>query len=191
MPGPSDVLRQEHETIQHLLEVLEAMAEAVERQEAVRREDLEAALDVAVGFTDRCHHAKEERALFPALRRASPEDGGLLARRLEGDYKAARQLVAAMQGSISGVAAGDAEARRTFAKLARTHAGLLREHIAQETMQLLPMTDALLSEEERTALGEVFEQIEREETAPGTHERYEEAIRRLADAYGHRGFRIH
>ena len=75
MTEPTEILREEHEVIQHLLHVLAAMAERVDRGESVARTDVDDVLEVVVKFADECHHAKEEKALFPALRRGSPGDG--------------------------------------------------------------------------------------------------------------------
>jgi hemerythrin-like domain-containing protein len=191
MTEPSEVLREEHEVIEHLLHVLDAMGKQVERGARLPKEDLEAALDVVVGFADQCHHAKEERALFPVLAKISPEEGAMLVRRLEGDHKAARQLVRAMRACLPGVTGGDAAARAAFAKSAKTYAGLLREHIKAETDRLLPLTDSAIPTSRRAELGEEFERIEREETGAGVHEKYEGTIHRLAEKYVHGASREH
>lgn len=185
MNEPSDILKEEHDVITHLLHVLAAIATRVEHGERVPRADIEAALEVVVNFADKCHHAKEEKALFPVLARFSPKEGAFLAHRLEGDHKAARQLVTAMRESAPRVEAGDPAARRTFAKSAKTYVALLQEHIDQETKQLLPLVTSALPPAERSALAEEFDRIEREETGEGLHEKYEGTIHRLADAYVH------
>jgi len=186
MPEPSEILREEHEVITHLLHVLGAMASEVERGARVPRRDLEAVLEVIVGFADRCHHAKEERVLFPALAEASPRDGALLVRRLEGDHRAGRKLVGAMSEALPGVVEGKAASRKNFAKSARTYVGLLEAHIAAETDRLLPLVDSAIPPDKRAALAADFERIEREETGAGLHERYEGMIHHLADVYVHK-----
>ncbi|HEY7588892.1 MAG TPA: hemerythrin domain-containing protein [Thermoplasmata archaeon] len=190
MAEPSEILREEHEVIEHLLHVLEAMGKEVERGSHVPKSDLEAALEVVVGFADECHHAKEEKALFPILAKVSPKEGAFLVHRLEGDHKAARQIVRAMRDSIPGVDVGEGSARATFAKSAKTYAVLLREHIKAETNRLLPLTDAAIPAAQRKELGEEFERIEREETGAGVHEKYEGTIHLLADKYIHRAARV-
>ncbi len=185
MTEPSEILREEHEVIQHLLHVLGAMAKRVEHGETVARADVDDILEVVVNFADKCHHAKEEKALFPALTRASPKEGALLVHRLEGDHAAGRHLVAALRAEAAVLASGDPKVRTQFVKDARSYVALLEEHIAQETKQLLPLVDRALPAKERTALAEEFDRIEREETGAGLHEKYEGTIHRLADRYVH------
>lgn len=185
MTEPSEILREEHRVIEHLLEVLRGVSVAVDRGEAVAKEDLDTALDVLVNFADKCHHAKEERALFPVLARQSPTEGALLAHRLEGDHRAARKLLTALRDLTPAVADGDRSAREMFAKSARTYASLLEEHITQETHRLLPLIDAAIPLEKRTKLAKEFDRIEREETGEGMHAKYEHTIRALAAKYAH------
>ncbi len=185
MSEPSDILRDEHEVIEHLLHVLAAMAERVDPGERVARSDVDDALEVVVNFADKCHHAKEEKALFPVLVQASPKEGARLVRRLEGDHEAGRHLVAALRSAAPRLESGDAKIRAQFAKDARSYVVLLTEHIAQETQQLLPMIDRVLPAQRREALGAEFDRIEREETGAGAHEKYEGTIHRLADRYVH------
>ncbi len=185
MTEPSDILREEHEVIQHLLHVLRAMAARVERGETVARADIDDLLGVVVNFADRCHHVKEEHTLFPALARASPEEGARLVHRLEGDHESGRHLVAALRSEAATLASGDATVRRQFAKDARSYVALLEEHIHQETTHLLPLVDRILPAKERTALAAEFDRIEREETGAGLHEKYEGTIHRLAERYVH------
>lgn len=185
MTEPSEILQEEHEVIQHLLHVLTAMAERVDRGEAVARADVDDVLEIVVKFADECHHAKEEKALFPALRLASPQEGAALVHRLEGDHEAGRHLVAAMRSESPAAESGDPKARSQFAKDARSYAALLTRHIDAETEQLFPLVERALPAKERAALADEFDRIEREETGAGVHEKYEGTIHRLADRYVH------
>ncbi len=185
MPGPSEILREEHEVIEHLLLVLGAMAKRADHGETIPRADIDAALEVVVNFADKCHHAKEEKALFPALVTASPKEGGALVRRLEGDHAAGRHLVASMRSEAAAFESGDAKARAQFAKDARSYVTLLTQHIDGETKLLLPLIDRAIPAPQRVALTKEFIRIEREETGAGLHEKYEGTIHRLADTYVH------
>jgi len=75
MAEPSEILREEHRVIGHLLDVLRGMSVAVNRGGSIAKEDIETILDVLVDLADKCHHAKEERVLFPVLMRGSPTEG--------------------------------------------------------------------------------------------------------------------
>ncbi len=185
MTEPSDILREEHEVIEHLLHVLAAMAKRVEHGETVARADVDDLLEVVVNFADKCHHAKEEKALFPVLARSSPQEGARLVHRLAGDHEAGRHLVASLRVGAERLPSADARTRAQFAKDARSYVALLTEHIDQETKLLLPLIDRAIPEKERAALAAEFDRIEREETGAGLHEKYEGTIHRLADRYVH------
>lgn len=179
---PAEVLRTEHVVIERLLAALEAMADRVESGKPVPRKDLEDALTVASEFADRCHHAKEESALFPVLERLSPDEGAKLAHRLHGDHEAFRKLVGDMRQRAPSALKGGPDTP-LFVKNVRTYVVLIREHIAIETEQLLPMMDRLIPEVERGNLAIEFDRLEREQTGVGGHEAYEASVKRLHDAY--------
>ncbi len=187
MTEPSEVLREEHDVIEHLLHVLRAMAARADRGESLVTSDVDDVLEVVVNFADKCHHAKEEKALFPRLIRASPKEGGDLVRALEGDHAAGRKLVAAIRSEAAGLDSQSVRSRAAFAKDARSYVTLLTQHIDTETERLLPFMDRVLPERERAALAAEFDRIEREETGAGLHEKYEGTIHRLADTYVHGG----
>lgn len=170
MGSVSGILRHEHESIEHLLQAMEGMGGAMERGQPVPKADVDAALDAAASFADRCHHAKEESVLFPALLEAIPQSERIV-RELEGDHKAARKLVASMREG------------REFPRNARLYARILRVHILHEDEELLPMADRL-PPRYQDALADAFERVEHEEMGEGAHERLEEAIRGLHARWG-------
>lgn len=185
MGEPKEILREEHEVIEHLLHVLAAMAKRADRGETLARSDVDDALEVVVNFADKCHHAKEEKALFPALAQVSPEESAELIRQLERDHEAGRRLVAALRSDSRSLDRSGAKARARFAQDARSYTTLLTAHIDTETSKLFPLMDRVLPENRRAALAAEFDRIEREETGAGLHEKYEGTIHRLADRYVH------
>ena len=70
---PTEELKHEHEVILLVLQ-------GAERQAALRapkQGNLNELLDFFANFIDRCHHAKEERYLFPKMEeRGVPNQGG-------------------------------------------------------------------------------------------------------------------
>ncbi len=182
MEEPNDVLREEHEAMELLLSALEGMAGALQRPGPYPRKDLEAATTVITEFGDKCHHAKEEKVLFPALAKASPQTGAEIARRLTSDHRAFRQIVGTMKAQIP-KAEADAAARALLAKNLDTYVRLLRAHIAAENTELMPEVDRAIPPAEREAIAEAFERIEREEVGAGVHEKYRGMIHKLADTY--------
>ena len=179
---PNDVLRDEHEAIELLLSAVEGMAGRLHGKGVYPRKDLEAALTIVTEFADKCHHAKEERTLFPVLSKASPKVGAELARRLTSDHIAFRKLVGTMKEQTA-KGETDEKARALLSKNLDTYVRLLREHIRIENTELLPEVERTIPEAERHRLAAEFERIEAEEVGAGVHEKYHHMIHRLADAY--------
>jgi len=179
---PNDVLDEEHKAIELLLKAADGLAVRLRTEPAYPRKDLDAVATVITEFGDKCHHGKEERALFPALSAASPKVGAELARRLTSDHRAFRQIVGTMRGQIP-AAEGSKGEREKLAKNLGTYAKLLREHIGVETKQLFPEVLRALPPAQRGEIAEAFERIEREEIGLGAHERYHGMIHALAETY--------
>jgi hemerythrin-like domain-containing protein len=181
MGDPNDVLRAEHEAIELLLAAVEGMAARLHSGAAYPRRDLEKAMTVVTEFADRCHHAKEEKVLFPVLTKASPA-GAEISRRLMSDHRAFRKLVGATRELIPKGEA-DPKARASVAKNLDTYTRVLREHILIENTDLFQEVERSLTEAQRAEIAKEFERVEQEEIGPGVHEQYHHMIHELADAY--------
>jgi hemerythrin-like domain-containing protein/uncharacterized protein (DUF2249 family) len=167
--GPTAELRHEHEVILRTLAVAERMADALARGEAVDRDGLAWVVDFFRTFADRCHHAKEERHLFPALeRRGVPREGGPIGTMLH-EHEEGRRLLAAM---------GSADDRAVAAAL-HDYAVLLRAHIDKENGVLFPMAEQILSDAEQRTIAASFEDVEQTVVGPGVHERLLAGLARL------------
>jgi hemerythrin-like domain-containing protein len=174
----TDVLKNEHRGIERMLAIVDAAAAKVQRGEDIPANVFERAIDFARGFTDKCHHAKEERHLFPALEeRGIPRQGPIgvmLAEHAEG-----RRHIVALARALEGYRQGDNTARTKVAESSEAYTALLRSHILKEDNVLFPMADSRLSEADQKELAERFEQVEREEIGEGVHERYHRMIEEL------------
>jgi hemerythrin-like domain-containing protein len=116
-------------------------------------------------FSDGCHHAKEEQALFPLLEaRGIPRRGGPIGMMLL-EHQEGRELVLGMERAL---AARDLPA---FVASAGAWAGLLRAHIAKERNVLFPLGARRLDAADDRALRERFAAIERETGGEALHER--------------------
>lgn len=183
---PSETLREEHRVIEHLLDAVEGMAARLERGERVPRADVEAALAVIEGFADRCHHAKEEKVLFGALRDLGTPRALLVVQELEDQHRAGRRLAAGMRAAATGADSDDAAAKQRLARDARRYAALSRRHIETESTQLLPIAESLTAIV-RDRVAEEFDRVERAEVGVGVHERYERAVHALHETYAPKG----
>lgn len=177
------ILMHEHEVIGQALAVLDAMAGRLAAGGSVPAQDLEQLLEFFVAFADGCHHAKEERILFPALEAAGVRrEGGPIGVMLD-EHEAGRRLIGRMRRDAAAAAGGDAEARRRFAEAAHEYVALLEGHIAKENRVLFPAADTRLTEEDDREITAAFEQHEALEMGPGVHEGFHRMLDDLAARY--------
>jgi len=173
----------EHETIKTMLKVLENLATKFEKGELVDLEQVKKAIEFITGFADRCHHAKEEDLLFPALEKAGiPRQGGPIGVMLA-EHDEGRGHVQAMKEATGRLERGDKKAGSDWARHARAYASLLSQHIFKEDNILYPMGNERLSEEAQRKLQEEFERVEKEIIGPGRHEYFEAILEELKKRY--------
>ncbi len=176
-------LVQEHQGIKRMLAILERMAERLTASQPVAINDLRESLDFIQGFADRCHHAKEEDLLFPAMEAAGmPHRTGPIAVMLH-EHGQGRTFVQGMVAAVPRYAADDRAAARTLAESIRGYTTLLAAHIDKEDHVLYPMADQKLSPDIDAELVEGFERIEHDIIGPGKHEEYHRLLDRLSNTY--------
>jgi len=166
---PTGVLRQEHEVILRALTVLERVGRDLSQGKAVPAETIASLANFFRTFADRCHHAKEEAHLFPALvEHGIPNEGGPIGVMLQ-EHEEGRALVRTF-------AAGDPA---TAISAIRRFVLLLREHIAKENDVLFPMSDQVLPPAEQAAMMSKFDQAEMEIAGPEVHRQLLAELERL------------
>lgn len=175
----SDVLKNEHRAVERVLGVLRRAADRLDAQEEVSLEVFENSLDFLRNFADKCHHGKEETALFPAMAKAGvPVDRGPIGVMLA-EHEEGRGYIRAMVDALDAVRQGDYSKREALARNARAYADLLAQHIQKEDKILFPLGDRMLSDADQEALIAEFDRIESEHMGPGVHERYHQMIDEL------------
>jgi len=179
----TDILKDEHSLILVMLQVVDAACAKMESGEHVDHGDIEDMIDFIRNFADRCHHAKEENLLFPAMEKAGiSRDRGPIGVMLA-EHTAGRNFVKGMDRALQQLKKGDDAATEMFIADGHGYASLLDGHIMKENNVLFPMADELLSPEEQKGLVEGFERVERDEIGAGVHEKYHELLHRLRDRY--------
>lgn len=173
-----EILMQEHRVIEKALAVLGVMAERIKGGEAVPREKIAALLDFLKVFADRCHHGKEEGALFPRLdENGVPCPGGPLGMMLC-EHIRGRSLRRRMEEALSRLN-NDEGARQQFLNAACDYIDLLRHHIAKEDKVLFQIARQVLSPDDDASLTGAYERFEREVIGEGVHELYHHLIDEL------------
>ncbi|MBP7734391.1 MAG: hemerythrin domain-containing protein [Spirochaetes bacterium] len=179
----TDILREEHDLILVMLQVVDSACARIEEGEGADPSHLADMIDFIQNFADRCHHAKEENLLFPALRKTglggdNGPIGVMLAEHSEGRY-----FVKGMKEALEEMKAGDTMASERFIADAGGYVKLLDGHIMKENNILFRMADERLTDTQQKELLEGFDRVEREEIGAGVHEKYHDMLHRLRDIY--------
>ncbi len=184
---PTEVLVSEHEIVEEMLGLLHLAAEQLDAGHPVDPEVFGKAIEFLRGFVDQCHHAKEERHLFPALvRKGVPEQGGPVGVMLA-EHEQGRAHVRAMAEAVAQPRAGRANARQDLVKHARAYVDLLEAHIGKENGVLFPLADRMLGPSDNEELARQFDKVEAEEMGAGVHERYHKLVAEVRAGLGGSG----
>ncbi len=159
-----EILDHEHRLIEKMLFILEKeVKNAKEGRGDFSR--LAQILDFFLNFTDKCHHQKEEKVLFPILeRKGIPKAGGPIGVMLM-EHERGRQLLLEMKTSI------DKKDGEGLVKPSMAYIELIKDHIWKEDDILYPAGKKVLSSQDTEQLVIEFEKIE-EEMGEGTHQKY-------------------
>ncbi|MDX9745134.1 MAG: hemerythrin domain-containing protein [Syntrophales bacterium] len=176
-------LREEHEGIRVMLRIMEAIRRQAQDRGDLNEAHFAAILEFLDVFVDRCHHAKEEELLFPALeKKGVSKDGGPMSVILH-EHVLGRRLVEAMGASFGAYSRGNRSALKEISASIQEYISLLSEHIEKESGILFDMADYVLSETEQEALHEGFDRIETERIGAGKHEEFHALLHTLSGIY--------
>jgi len=176
-------LKEEHQGIELMLRILQALADKSGRAEQIQAEHLDGIMEFLSIFVDKCHHAKEEEFLFPALEaKGVQRDGGPIGVLLN-EHEQGRKLVAKLKTAATRYASGDKTAAAGFQSIISDYVMLLTQHIAKENTILFPMADAKLDSNKDNELFEAFEQLERERIGVGKHDEFHTLLDQLQETY--------
>lgn len=166
-----------------MLAVLDKICDMLDRGERVNSAHLDQAIMFIREFADRCHHAKEEKLLFPAMESAGiPRDGGPIAVMLS-EHDEGRRFVRGMTSASAEYRNGNTNAAASFTRNARSFIALLSEHIMKEDSILFTMADTHLTPEKQAELASEFDRVEREEIGVGRHEEFHRLLDTMKNIY--------
>jgi hemerythrin-like domain-containing protein len=177
VPGATDVLRQEHQTIKGALGIAERIAAKINRDEEMPSANVAKLMEFIRLFIEQCHHSKEEEILFPLLeKKGIPANGGPLGVMLM-EHERARVLIEEMSVT-AGNALGHPSAKR-WMRAAWDYSDLMYDHFYKEEEMLFKIADRVLSQEEQAAIAGAFKLLEDERIGPGKHEQLNAMIEEL------------
>lgn len=180
---PTDILSDEHRVIEQVLNCLDKMTEQAKSNGRLDKQSARVAITFFRNFADRCHHAKEEDHLFPAMEaKGLPREGGPTGVMLD-EHQQARHHVRVMDESIEAASEGDPSGLREFTRHAQAYGVLLRGHIEKEDHCLYAMANQAFTDEDQGELLRTFEKVESEEIGAGVHKTYVNIANGLADRY--------
>jgi hemerythrin-like domain-containing protein len=169
----TQILMDEHRLIERVLAAMQTASTRVSAGEQVRPAFFINAALFIKNFADGCHHKKEEGILFKAMNAAGvPTEGGPIAVMLA-EHEKGRLFTREMRDAAEKWEKGDQSAAWAVTQNALGYVQLLRQHIYKEDNILFPMADRVIPADQQEKLVEDFEQVEREETGEGVHEKYE------------------
>jgi hemerythrin-like domain-containing protein len=178
---PTDVLRHEHEVILMVLAAAERVAGRIEEGASADGDKIAQVIEFSRNFVERCHHAKEEKHLFPKLRERSPRAAeGPLAVMLR-EHEESRRVVREIAEALAMAHSGGRPAQMHLAERLVFYVDLLEAHIDKEDNVLFPMADRVFRAEDQEALTDAFARIEAEELGVGVHEKYHQLAHELAE----------
>ncbi|HEX5504382.1 MAG TPA: hemerythrin domain-containing protein [Thermomicrobiales bacterium] len=165
--GALGVLYAEHARVRMVLAQLERAAAALERGAPVPRAVFLDMQEFLAVFLNRCHVGKEERVLFPLLVGRGHD---ALLEVLDAEHGEGQDLAADYAAAVEAYTPGAPATARRLAAIARAYAAFLREHLAREDADLLPLVAAGLAGADPALLA-AFTRLERDEVGPGRHAR--------------------
>jgi len=174
------VLEQEHQTIQKVVATMSVVADRLDTGHNVEAAILRDISTFLHDFSEECHHAKEERFLFPLLEaRGIPASGCPIAV-LHNEHERGRALLTQLDDATQAFLTSGA-AKDALGITLRALVRLYVDHIWKEEYLLLPMADKVLSESDHATLCKQFDSIE-SGLGAGKHRQLEQLSARLEHA---------
>ena len=148
----------------------------IRRTREVDKERIHKMITFYQNFTDKCHHAKEERYYFPA---AEVYDSESIAKQTEA-RRSEHTLFRGMLEEVDYLLGQEPLKAAMVAERLERYAELLRVHIETENQQLFPEGDQVLPASEEKAMLQGFMRIEKVELEEGFHQKYKRLAEELA-----------
>ncbi|MDG7007545.1 MAG: hemerythrin domain-containing protein [Nitrososphaerota archaeon] len=134
-------------------------------------------------FTDRFHHAEEEGLFFPALQQRGVSPPGCPVGALRLEHQQGRSLMNRMNAATKRHSEGDVEGAKVISEVLGSAAELYAGHIWREEYLLFPMSEKVLSVQDREALAKDFHGVQ-ERFSSRFLERYASLVEKLEKRVG-------
>lgn len=176
-------LKAEHQAVLLTIRILDQITSKLENGQVIDSTHLDQIVEFLQIFVDKCHHAKEEKVLFPALEEAGiQQEGGPIGAMLY-EHERGRSLVQGLKIGVEGYRVGKANATAEIIENAKKYGRLLVTHIEKENNILYVMAERVLSAEKMAEMTQSFIRIEEDEIGPNKHEEFHATLHALKDIY--------
>ena len=155
-------LKHDHQVIQQVVAGMSAVADLLDSGKQVNPSILADLVQFLAVFADHCHHAKEEKYLFPLLETKADATTKRKLQALDQEHRSAAQLVRELATASAAYIENPLVMRYRVVALLRRLVELYPAHIWKEDYLLLPMAQQNLSEAEQEDMADRFEDVERE-----------------------------
>jgi len=176
-----ELLLREHQDVEAILAILEAVARRVDDDRPVPPSLLTDLLEVCEHGVERAHVAKEECVLFPALAARGLDQKMTVVAALTSQHEAVRAFLGEMRRAADAIAGGDASAWRAFLLASRDYVKVVREHLRIEDEYFYSLADRTLDPADDGALLAGFERIDRVVVPPHQRARCQALLQRCRD----------
>jgi hemerythrin-like domain-containing protein len=167
---PIHTLTHEHKHILKVVHGLSAVDDALATGDVPDLALLRKIVAFMRDFADKCHHAKEEAILFPAMEHKGVPPNGCPLEGLTREHAKGRELVGALAAAADACAQGRADAVAAMRSAIGGIQQLYPNHIWKEDEMVFPMAERLFSPDELEAIGRQFDQAE--ESLGQDHDHY-------------------
>ena len=151
-----DIIHSEHQALAAVLQALRFVVDEIRSGRMAPDFRLLAAMvDYITQVPEKVHHPKEDKYLFPVLRRRSPKAGQLIAA-LEQQHDEGNRMTAALLQALVHYQSTRAAGFAAFDTLVQRYLDFNWKHLRQEESELLPLARAALSDADWSELDAAF-----------------------------------
>lgn len=142
-------LRQDHDIIKKVLKATDACIKLLKEGKEIPPAILLDTVDFITNFIDRCHHAKEEQGLFPALEATGmPRENSVIGTMLR-EYEEARKIAEHIKNAVeSHIQDKSEESRSKIIQYCEAYVNHIDRHILKEDTRLFIITERRLKGKE-------------------------------------------
>lgn len=153
-------LKHDHETIENVMEAMSAAAKRLQHGQELSHELFQEFSTFIHTFADACHHAKEEKYLFPLVEKKQIGEINVHLRRLEEEHLTSRTLLSRFDQFSAAYLSNRPGARDSLVQVMNEITALYRRHIWEEDHVFLPLLEGMLTPFEQRWLRDKFSEVE-------------------------------